>query len=375
MPDIPMSIFISAGDPSGDIAGSHLIEQIRKINPGVEFRGLGHELMRRVGQQQLIEGSELAVLGFWEVARKYFFFKKLLSSAVDWIAEQRPYAVILIDYPGFNLRLAEKIKPLGIPIIYYISPQIWAWGSKRINQIKKLIDLMLLILPFETDIYNNAGIESDFVGHYLLDDIDSDYIRAPYDVDSNQILLMPGSRPQEVGKMLPVLLKTSERLSQVGDFQFVIAGMPTGIDYEKYTRNCRVPVSIIKSRTRQLITESRLVLTSSGTATLEAGIIGRPMVVIYKTGWLTYYIARQLVTLDKIALINIVLGEKTVPELVQFQASPENIYREARRFLESDELSRKMAAKLNQVVNLLGGEGASSRAAAKITEYLGDRSI
>lgn len=370
-----MSIFVSAGDPSGDIAGSHLIKHIQEINPGADFYGLGHDLMRRAGQRQLIEGSELAVLGFWEVARKYFFFKKLLSAAVDQITERRPDAVILIDYPGFNLRLAERIKPLGIPIIYYISPQVWAWGGKRIYQIKRLVDLMLLILPFETEIYDKAGIESDFVGHYLLDDIDSDFIRAPYDVDSNQILLMPGSRPQEVDKMLPVLLKAAERLSQLGDYQFVIAGMAKGIDYERYVKRCRVPVLVIKDRTRQLITESRLVLTSSGTATLETGIIGRPMVVIYKTGWLTYFIARQLVTLDKIALINIVLGERAVPELVQFQATPEKICREAVSFLESDELSRKTTAKLNRVVNLLGGRGASARAAAKITEYLGDCSI
>jgi len=163
---------------------------------------------------------------------------------------------------GFNLRLAERIKPLGIPIIYYISPQIWAWAGGRIKQIKRLVDRMLLILPFETEMYNKAGVPNEFVGHYLLDDIDSDLI-----------LLMPGSRPQEVQRMLPVLLQSAFLLSRMGDYRFAIAAVEGNIDYEAYSKNANIPIEVVYGRSRELAAESRLVITSSGTATLETGII------------------------------------------------------------------------------------------------------
>jgi len=359
-------IFISAGDPSGDIAGSLLLNELKNKNENFLFLGLGGERMRRAGQEQLVDGSELAVLGFWEVAKKAFFFKKILRDAVRMIEERRPKAVILIDYPGFNLRLAERIKPLGIPIIYYISPQVWAWASGRIEQIKRLVDKMLLILPFETDIYDKAGVPNEFVGHYLLDDIDPQYIKAPYNPDSNLILLMPGSRPQEVQRMLPTLIKSAEILSQRGDYRFAVAAVEGNIDYDAYMKQSRTPIEVIKGRTRQLIAESRLVVTSSGTATLETGIIGRPMIVIYRTGMITYMIARRLVKLTMIALINISAGKKIVPELIQGEARPENIAAEADKFLQDDKYCRGVINQLNSITEKLAESGASAKAAEAI---------
>ena len=362
------TIFISAGDPSGDIAGYHLIKQLKKEYPDINYLGLGGNRMKNAGQEQLVDGDQLAVLGFWEVARKYLFFRKLMYSAVETIENARPAAVVLIDYPGFNLRLAERIKSLGIPIVYYISPQIWAWGKKRIHAIKRLVDLMLVILPFETDIYDKAGVENGFVGHYLMDDIDPDFIKAPYDAESDMILLMPGSRPQEVQRMLPTLLRTAEILSKKGKYRFTIAAVEGNIDYESYMAGIDTPVEIIRGKTRELIAQSRLVITSSGTATLETGIIGRPMIVIYKTGMLTYLIARSLVSIENIALINISAGERIVPELVQHDAVPDKIAKEAMRFLDNSDLTQDVIFKLNKTADQLGAPGAAKRA----VEHMGD---
>ena len=326
--------------------------------------------MQALGQEQPVDGKELAVLGFWEVAKRFSFFKKLMNQVVDSIIEKKPKVIILIDYPGFNLRLAQKIKHLNIPIIYYISPQIWAWHSKRIKKLKQLVDCMLLILPFETKIFDDAGMKNRFVGHYLFDDIDAKYIKAEYNHESNLILLMPGSRPQEVQRMLPTMIRTAEKLSENRDWKFVIAGVRGDIDYFSYIKDSPIPIEIIFGQTRDQIAESRLVITSSGTATLETGIIGRPMVVIYKTGWLTYQIARQLVKLDKIALINIVGDKKIVPELIQNNATPEKIIEAANKFLNDKDFVSEVINELNVATNKLGGAGTSERAAETIIRFI-----
>lgn len=363
------SIFISVGDPSGDIAGAHLLEQLRNKLPDTEFFGLGGERMRTLGQRQLAPAKELSVMGFWEVAKKYFFFRNLMHRTVADIEISRPEIIIMVDYPGFNLRLAERIKHLGIPIVYYISPQIWAWHKKRIHTIKRLVDLMLLILPFEAEIYDKADVRNEFVGHYLMDDIPPDLISAPYNPESDLILLMPGSRPQEIQRMLPTLLDTATVLSKTGNYRFAVAGVDD-FDYSPYLAKCSVKADCITGNTRGLIAESRLVLTSSGTATLETGIIGRPMIVIYKTGWLTYQIAKHLVKVDKIALINWVAGGKIVPELIQYQAAPEKIAAAAQVFLENKEESERIVSRLNETVASLGKPGTAERASASILEMI-----
>ncbi len=370
MSKLGMPIFISAGDPSGDIAGSLLIKQLQLKKNNINFFGLGGQRMSILNQEQLADGKKLAVLGFWEVAKKYLFFKKLMTRVIIEIEKRRPIAIILIDYPGFNLRLAQKIKRLNIPIIYYISPQIWAWHSGRIKKMRELIDFMLLILPFETSIFDTAGIKNRFVGHYLFDDIDPKYLASPYNPESNLILLMPGSRPQEVQRMLPTMIKAAEKLNEDHDWKFVVAGVDGDIDYKSYLKKSSLPIKVVSGKTRELMVDSRLVITSSGTATLEAGMVGRPMIVIYKTGWLTYQIARRVVKLDMIALINIIGGKKIVPEFVQHDASVKNIVESSRQFLNDKDLSVKTVGELNRVSMTLGGAGSSARAAETILELI-----
>lgn len=366
------SIFLSAGDPSGDNASARLISELNKIAPGLKITGLGGPRLKKLGQTQLAEGNELAVLGFWEVARRFRFFRTLLSRCADNIRNERPSVVLLVDYPGFNLRLAKRIKATGIPIIYYISPQVWAWGGKRIYEIERLVDLMILILPFEREFYRPYNVDHKFVGHYLLEDIPADYISSEIPGGKPaKLALLPGSRPQEIERMLPPMIQTARMFNQQHGTTAEIAAV-SGIDiYSRYLGNDDTDtISLRYDQPRQLIHESSVVVTASGTATLETAIIGRPMVVMYKTGFLTYQIARRLVRLDNIALVNLVLGERVVPELIQQDATPERTLDELNKFWQDESYFDSVRRRLNKVPSLLGGEGASKRTAQLIAEYL-----
>ena len=363
------SLFVSAGDPSGDNAAGHLITVLKKHHPELEFSGLGGPRLKKLGQTQLAESNDLAVIGFWEVARRYLFFRRLFFRCVEKIKTERPACVLLVDYPGFNLRLAEKIKPLGIPIVYYISPQVWAWGKKRLPKIERLVDLMMYILPFEKETYGGLTLESSFVGHYLLEDISPSYIASPLP-ENNQLALLPGSRPQEIERMLPVMLRAAEKMRAKHGTTAVVAGVKDAFDYSRYIAPDCEGVRLSFEDSRKIIYESRLVLTSSGTATLETGIIGRPMVVIYKTGFITYHIARSLVKLTMIGLVNLVQGEIVVPELIQGEASAGNIVRELEKYLTDQTYSSAVIEKLNRIPGILGGPGASARAAELVGRYL-----
>lgn len=362
-------LFISAGDPSGDNATARLIASLKTKSPNLQTIGLGGPRLRTLGQEQLASHTDLAVLGFWEVAKRYLFFRRLFARCIDEIKRSRPKAILLVDYPGFNIRLAKKLKPLGIPVIYYISPQVWAWGKKRLPLLKEYVDRLLVILPFEPEFFKQAGIACDFVGHYLLEDIPADYISSP-PRQNRQIALLPGSRRQEIRQMLPAMLQAARRLNKSHGCTAVIAGVE-GLDYSGiYDADFDGSIKLSYDDSRKIIYESALVLTASGTATLETGIIGRPMVVVYRTSPLTYMIARRLVKLDNIALCNLVLGESVVPELIQDKATPDNMGEALARYFDDPAYQSNVVAKLKQLPKRLGGVGASEKAAAIVGEYL-----
>jgi lipid-A-disaccharide synthase len=363
-------LFVSAGEPSGDNAASHLISCLKEKLPDLTLFGLGGSKLKALGQEQLADTADLAVLGFWEVARRYPFFRGLLNRCTDQIERRRPSCILLVDYPGFNLRLAERIKPLRIPIVYYISPQVWAWGGKRIHQIKRIVDMMILILPFEADLYDRHGVPNATVGHYLLDDIPPAYVGSPLP-ESNRLALLPGSRPQEVDRMLGPMLETARRLCRERKMTAVVAAVKNGYNYEdRLTEEDAGRTGISFQDSRKIIFDSRVVLTASGTATLETGIIGRPMVVVYKTGWLSYWIARRLVKLEMIALVNLVLGRKVVPELIQSEVTPYRMCQEVERYLVDDDYRESVKSALDRLPECLGGRGASQRAAELVREFL-----
>jgi len=363
-------LFISAGDPSGDTACARMIDSLREQKPGLSLFGLGGPRLFEKGQEQLAEPADLAVLGFWEVAKRFFFFRRLMHRCVTEIEQRRPKAILLVDYPGFNLRLAKRIKRLGIPIIYYISPQVWAWGKRRLGQIREYIDQMLVILPFEEEFYRKHGVPCKFVGHYLLEDIPADYISSPAP-DRRQIALLPGSRLQEIERMLPPMLDAGARLYREHGYRSKVAALSGVFDYESVcAAYSGSGVEVVYDDSRKIVFESELVLTASGTATLEIGIIGRPMVVVYKTGALTYQIAKRLVKLDKIALVNLVLGKKVVPELIQSEATGEKMATELSRYWSDPDFRKRTETEFKRVPSLLGGTGASQRVAEVLAGYL-----
>lgn len=362
-------IFISAGDPSGDNAGGLLLSAIKKSSKAT-FLGLGGKRMLNQGQEQLTDSSRLAVMGFWEVIKHYGFFRQLFYKCVDEIKSRRPSCVVLIDYPGFNLRLAKEVKKLGIPVIYYISPQVWAWGHKRVEEIKKNVDRMIVILPFEKEFYERHGMECDFVGHYLLEDIPTSHISSPIPTNG-QIAILPGSRPQEIKRLLPAMLEAVGRFNREYGTKGVIAGVRGVFDYESVLKRFEsAKISVEYDNPRKVIFESSLVLTKSGTATLETAIIGRPMVVAYKTSFLTYHIAKNLIKLDRIALVNLVLSKKVVPELIQSEANSNNMYAELKKLRDNKDAIVEIKRELDRVPDLLGGTGASQRAAEIILQFV-----
>ncbi len=364
------SIFISAGDPSGDNAAARLVGALTDLHGKLNLYGLGGNRLRELGQKQLADPDDLAVIGFWEVAKHFRFFKRLLTGAVEEIKQRQPKCVILIDYPGFNMRLAERIKPLGIPIVYYITPQVWAWNKKRVHKIRALVDKVLVILPFEQKFFSDNGVNSEFVGHYLLEDILPEYIASPVPAE-NRLCLMPGSRPQEIERMLIPMVRTASMFNKKYGTRAVVAAVKDRYDYEKCLENYKSDnIQLLYDDPRRAVAESSLVLTASGTATLETAIIGRPMVVVYKTGNITYQIAKRVIKLDKIALVNLVLGEKVVPEMIQGQATPEKMMAELEKFYNEELYFESVKKRLNAVPQKLGGPGASKRAAEQITEYL-----
>ncbi|RKX28332.1 MAG: lipid-A-disaccharide synthase, partial [Candidatus Zixiibacteriota bacterium] len=256
-----MEIFLSAGDPSGDNAAARLINSMREHDSKLSLFGLGHSRLAELGQMQLAEGNQLAVLGFWEVARHWRFFRRLMLKCVDEIKRRRPNAIVLVDYPGFNLRLAKRVKKLGIPIIYYISPQVWAWGHRRVAEIRELVDLMLVILPFEEDFYCNSGVNARFVGHYLLEDIPSEYISSSPPL-TGRLCLLPGSRPQEVHRMLPSMLVAARQFNRKYNTEAVVAGLSGIFDYEKIIAPYMADrISVEYDNPRQCIFDSNIVLT------------------------------------------------------------------------------------------------------------------
>ena len=363
-------LFISAGDLSGDNAMSRVLAELGSRRPGIGTFGLGGEKLRSLGQEQFAAGKEIAVIGFWEVARKYRFFSRLMNKCEEEIKRRMPRCIVLVDYPGFNLRLARRVRPLKIPIVYYISPQVWAWGGRRVDQIRKLVDQMLVILPFEKEFYRNTGVSAEFVSHYLLEDIPSEFIQSPVP-QSGQIALLPGSRPQEIERMLEPICCAAAAFNQKYGTCAVIAGIHDRYDYESAVRPYAASgISVSFDDSRRIVYESDWVVTASGTATLEVGIIGRPMVIVYRTGFLTYQIARRLLKIDTIGLVNLVLGEKVVRELIQHEVSAARILAEMECLHSDSSRTRAMIERLHQIPERLAAPSGSRRAAEIIESYL-----
>ncbi|MBN2468579.1 MAG: lipid-A-disaccharide synthase [Deltaproteobacteria bacterium] len=366
------TILIIAGEASGDLHGGNLVREMRSLDPELRFYGVGGQTMRSAGVDLIADISDMAVVGITEVLGKlnriYGVFRKLRESLV----RSRPALVILIDYPDFNLLFARAAHKKGIPVVYYISPQIWAWRKGRIRTIKRLVKKMLVIFPFEKTFYQRAHVDVEFVGHPLLDSVDPRMSRKAaceqfsLDPDATTIGLLPGSRMSEIRRHLPPLLKAIPLIArQIHPVQFILPVAP-GLnrkEIEAMVEHRDTTIRIVDNAIYEAMQFADTLLVASGTATVEAAIVGTPMVVLYRVSPLTYLLGKFLIKIKNIGMVNIIAGKTVVPELVQKDVNPETIAGTVVRIIESPSLRADMKKELASVRRKLGDPGASRRAA------------
>ncbi|MCW8919287.1 MAG: lipid-A-disaccharide synthase [Gammaproteobacteria bacterium] len=368
----PKRVIIIAGEASGDHHAARLVEELHRLNPDVRFSGIGGERMRAAGVETLVDTSEMAVMGLVEVLVNYRFLKGVLERMRSELRRNRPDLLILVDYPGFNLRLAETAKELGIRVLYYISPQVWAWKKKRVFKIKKLVDMMAVVFPFEISCYDKAGVPVEFVGHPLVDEVQSHYSRevilAELGLDPSRPVLglFPGSRRSEVSRLLPLLLQSAARLKEaIPELQFLLPRASTlhAELLQQPIARSGLEITVVSGRPYDVMRGCDTIISASGTATLEIGLMQVPLVVIYKLAPVSYFVFSRLVKLDHIALCNIVAGERIAPELIQRDATVANICREVLPLLQDEQRAAAMRARMAGIRKRLGASGASKNIA------------
>ncbi len=376
----PKRVLIIAGEASGDLHGAKLVEAVHRAAPDVRFYGIGGEGLKKVGTELLFHNSQLAVVGIIEVLTKLRAIRRALGRIKKSLTEDNLDLAILIDFPDFNLHVANYLKRRGVPILYYISPQIWAWRGWRIQKIKRLVDKMVVILPFEASLYRNRGIDAVFVGHPLLDIVrprlsPGDFlIRLGLSSEKRIVGLFPGSRDYEVRRLLPVMLEAAQRMVRlVPDLYFLISVAPNvgRQEIEHLMKNHDLPAAVVEGNPYDTIAVSELLIVASGTVTLEAAILNTPMVILYKLSPLTYWIGRLMAKVENIGLVNLVAGSRVAPELIQGSASPERLVHEALSILRDRERFSAMKSALATVREKLGAPGASERAARLALEMMG----
>ncbi len=363
-----MKYYIIAGEVSGDLHGSNLVKALSRVDKNAEFRGWGGDLMSANGVVLVKHIRDLAFMGFVEVVVNLSTILSNLKFCKNDIQTYKPDAVILIDYPGFNLQIAKFLHNQGIRTIYYISPQIWAWKKSRVHTIKRVVDKMLVILPFERDFYKTYDIDAEFTGHPLLDalpDLSEEIISMPN--KKVIVALLPGSRKQEIKKVLPVMLSVTNDFPEV---VFTIAGV-SSIGESFYRKLMgSAPAKIVMNQTYDLLKQSRAALVTSGTATLEAALIGVPEVVCYKASWLSVAIARKLIKVKYISLVNLIMNRLVVKELIQNELNRQTLRGELNNMLNNNKYRDDMIDGYKELRKVLGGKGASDRAASSIFEFL-----
>lgn len=369
-----MKYYIIAGEASGDLHASKLMRGIRESDPGAEFRCWGGEQMEAAGGTVVKHYHELAFMGFTEVILNIRTIFRNIRFCKEDILQWKPDAVILVDYPGFNMRIAEFAKTHGFKVYYYIAPQIWAWKKHRIHKLHRYTDLTFVVMPFEVDFHKSYGYKAEFTGHPLPDSIDlnakideAGFRKANGLSEKPVIAIVPGSRKQELKRILPPMLKITERFS---DYQFVIAGVAS-IPESFYARLIKNhPVKVIYGRTYDLLRVARAAAVKSGTVTLETAILGVPEVVCYRFGLLSALAAGLVVRVKFISLVNLILDRKAVPELIQFNFTPDALSRELALILPDGAPRSKMLDDYKELREKVGSAGASARAAAIMVENL-----
>lgn len=368
-----MTIYFVAGEVSADNHGAALMRSLLELDPRLTFIGRGGPQMQQVAGEQFKNWiGDAAVLGLWEVLRKYGYFREQFREALTEIQKTRPDAVVLIDYPGFNLRLARALRRQSQrqKIIYYISPQVWAWNRGRIKRMARSVDLVLCIFPFEADLYNESGLRAVFVGHPMIERLETQKVNTQH--DPNLVGLFPGSRLREVRKIFPVMMETARLLLQSKPtlrFQVAAASEELAREMTKASQD-RQPIEIAVGQTADVMQRAWTGIVASGSATLEAAYFRMPFVLIYKVAWPTYLAACLVVNVKHLGMPNLLAGKEVVPEFIQHEAKPEALVRALQLLMEDARAREQMISAFDEIIRKLGGSGASGRAARAVIEEI-----
>jgi lipid-A-disaccharide synthase len=380
MSTLDVRLLVVAGEASGDLHGARLLAELRRLVPDLTAFGLGGPELRAAGLEAVADSSEVAVVGVVEVVKMLPRIRQVFAALLAEVDRRQPRAAVLIDFPDFNLRLAGRLARRGIPVIYYISPQVWAWRRGRVRTIARRVDQMLVLFPFEVEFYRRAGVPAVHVGHPLVDEVPrlpSAWDRALAVGEPYRLALLPGSRRSEVEALLPAMLQAAARLAAEVPVAVSLIRAP-GIPEAMLAAHVEVlrqggfalAVRVVSEDRFGAIADSHLALCASGTATLEVGLLGTPMVVLYRLALWSYVLAKLLVRLPNFAMVNLVLGREVVPELLQGEAEPVRIAAEALRLLRDGEARARVRDGLAELRPRLGEGGASARAAKQVAAVL-----
>ncbi len=379
MTSVPEEIMIVAGEASGDLHGSNLVRALKEKRPGISLFGIGGERMHEQGVQIIYHINELSFMGFTEVIRNISLIRSVERTIKTLIEVRKPRVVVLIDFPGMNLRIARYAKERNVEVVYYIAPQVWAWGKHRIKKMRKYVDHALVILPFEQEFFRNEGINAEFVGHPILDLLKVTEERevfcksAKLNPEKKILALFPGSRSREIVNHLGVMTRAAIRLRDEYDVQPMIGVSPNLPS--RFVRSM-LPggsenIPLLQGKTYDLMHHAEIAYVKSGTSTLEAACFNTPMVVLYKTSAFNYFVGRLMVNLNHFSLVNILAGEEVVKELSQSDVNAQTLYLHGRDLLEDDQKRNRMKLQLGKIKSMLGEPGASQRAADRVLRVAG----
>jgi lipid-A-disaccharide synthase len=372
-------VIIVAGEASADLHGSHLVAALKRLDPGLDFWGIGGSCLQEAGVRILFNSSDMAVVGLTEVVSRLATVTRAYRTIKGILRKNRPALLILMDYPDFNLRLARAAKRFQVPVLYYIGPQVWAWRKGRVETIRRFVDRMAVILPFEKDFYRERGLHVEHVGHPLLEeipmDLDGKKVRMELGLDQTSpvLALLPGSRKEEVTNLLPVMVEAAERIRFKHPGLRCLLPRASTIPAELLDgllKKSSLDVRVIQGDVHRVLKACDLALVASGTATLEAAILETPMIIVYRVSSFSYWIGRMVISVPFIGLVNLVAGEEVVPELIQGDVTPVRLAGEAMDILDHDDRRRHMVRKLRALRETLGQGSASERTARIALEMI-----
>ncbi|NQZ53796.1 MAG: lipid-A-disaccharide synthase [Piscirickettsiaceae bacterium] len=373
------NIIVITGEASGDAHAGRMIVELKQIAPDVTVKGIGGENMRSAGAEIIVDFSELAVMGLVEVLKRYRYIKKIFNQIVALLKVDRPDLLVLVDYPGFNLKLAKVAKKLGIPVLYYISPKVWAWRKGRVQTIRKVVDHIAVLFPFEVPIYEKAGVPVTCVGHPLVDAVQKtltiEQAKTKFDLDPEHrvIGLFPGSRRSEVEALLPIMIEAAEQIHHHHYDVSIVLPLASGLDVEvlkPILKKTKLPIKVVVGDFYELTSACDAIVAASGTVTLEIALLGVPHLIVYRVAPMTYRILKQLVKIPYVGLCNIVTKKSLILELLQDDVTAERLDKELSRLLT--QVNSKAAAEdiRQQVLTALGPAGGAQNAAKQVLTML-----